>query len=142
MLDLAILPPEPTPAVPRDVRRGAAFFLAYGVAVVVSAAIIQSLGGWEQWQAFPRAVLRLLGCAAIAHGLTRRVRWVWWVAVILGGSWLVLGTLGIAGLTIGLRYAGEPLPVVFLVNSSIVFALLATSMAYLLRRESRDAFRA
>ena len=142
MLDLAILPPVAGSPVPHVVRRGAHYFLAYGVAVVISAAIQQSMGGWEQWQDFPRALLRLLGCAAIAWGLIRRSLWAWWLAVLVGSSWLILGALGVAGFTFGLLYADERIPVVSVASSVVIFTLLAISIANLLRRESRETFRA
>ena len=134
-------PLTPRLPLPRSVRVGAALVFAYGVAVVINAAIQQSLGGWEYWHEFTRALIRFSGCTLVAYGLTRLSLWAWWLVIIVGGSAVLLGVLGAVGFSIGSHYSGEQLPVMFLVRSTAILGLLATGIVCLLRRSSREVFR-
>lgn len=133
---------SPIAAPPRSVVVAARWIVAYGLAVVVHAAIQQSLADWKYWRDFPRAFVRLGGAALVAYGLLRRSQWAWWIAAIAGGSFVVLGALGMVGITIGTLLNEEPVPVGYLGRSFVVFMILTIGLVYLFRRESRTAFRA
>jgi hypothetical protein len=127
--------------VPRPVRIAALLFVVYGVMVVGNALLLQTAGGWAQAREFPRALLRLAGCAVIAWGLLRGVRWAWWTGVIFAGFWAVLG--GGALLVIARVGAWDQLPMPGFSGPFLVAAMLVTAaaLALLLQPASRDAFR-
>ncbi|HEX6042334.1 hypothetical protein [Longimicrobium sp.] len=132
--------PSPS-AIPRSVRTAAMLFALYGVMVLANALVLQTAGGWADAGEFPRALLRLFGCGAIAYGLMRGVRWAWWVGVVFAGFWSVMGAGAL--LVIARMGAWDTLPMpgfsaAFLVCSVLV---VGAAFALLLQPASRDAFR-
>ncbi|HST61459.1 MAG TPA: hypothetical protein VLK84_22325 [Longimicrobium sp.] len=129
-----------TPAVPRPVRIAALLFIVYGVMVLGNALVLQTAGGWADAGEFPRALLRLAGCAVIAWGLLRGDRWAWWMGVIFAGLWAALG--GVALLVIARLGAWEKMPLGGFSAPFLVLSLLMTgaALALLLQPASRDAF--
>jgi hypothetical protein len=129
-----------TNEVPRSVRIAALLFVAYGVMVLVNALLLQSTAGWENARDFPRALVRLAGCGVIAYALLQRLRWGWWVAVVLGGLWAVTGAAAVLMLTRAGAWdqAAPGSTPVFLVGMAVI---LGAAVALLLQRASRDAFR-
>jgi hypothetical protein len=131
--------PNPT-AVSRPVRIAALLFVVYGVMVLVNALVLQTAGGWADAREFPRALLRLAGCAVIAWGLLRGDRWAWWTGVIFAGLWAALG--GVALLLVARMGAWDNLPLSGFSAPFLVLSLLITgaALALLLQPASRDAF--
>ena len=129
-----------TYAVPRPVRIAALLFVVYVVMVLGNALVLQSAGGWADAREFPRALLRLAGCAVIAWGLLRGHRWGWWMGVIFAGLWAALG--GVALLVIARLGAWDKLPLSGFSALFLVLSLLITgaALALLLQPASRDAF--
>jgi hypothetical protein len=85
--------------IPRSVRVAAGLILVYGVLVVANALIVGQMLGFTVIESiYPRPLIRLLGTGLMASGLVRGARWAWWLAVLLGGLWVVLGVLGIVAL--------------------------------------------
>lgn len=127
--------------VPRPVRIAALLFVVYGVMVVGNALILQTAGGWAEAREFPRALLRLAGCAVIAWGLLRGDRWAWWMGMIFAGFWSVLGAGAL--LVIARVGAWDQLPMPGFSGPFLVAALLVTgaALALLLQPASRDAFK-
>lgn len=127
-----------TREVPRPVRTAALLFALYGVLVVGNAFVLQSSGEWAEAREFPRALLRLAGCAAVAYGLMKMQRWAWWAAVVLGSLWAVMS--GVALLLLaqaGLERVPGSTPL-FLV---VVVVVMGAAVALLRQPASRAAFR-
>ncbi len=125
--------------IPRPVRIAALLFIVYGVLVLGNALVLQAAGGWADAREFPRALLRLAGCAVIAWGLLRGERWAWWMGVIFAGLWASLG--GVALLVIARMGAWDRLPLSGFSAPFLVLSLLITgaALALLLQPASRDA---
>lgn len=134
--------PVPNSApVPRPVRAAALLTALYGVMVLANALVLQTAGGWAAAGEFPRALVRLAGCGLIAYGLMRGLRWAWWVGVVFGGFWALMGAGAL--LVLGRMGAWHTLPLpgfsaAFLVASVLV---IGAALALLLQPASRDAFR-
>jgi hypothetical protein len=107
--------------------------------VVVNAVVMQSSAGWEESRDFPRALLRLAGCGLIAFGLMQARRWAWWIAVVLGAFWAVMGVAAVAMVSAAGAWdrMGASTPVLLLGMAG----LLAVAVALLLQPASREAFR-
>lgn len=128
-------------AVPKPVRTAALLFAVYGVMVLVNALILQTAGGWSDAGEFPRALLRLAGCFAIAWGLARGLRWAWWMGVIFAGFWSLMGAGALLVIARLSAWGTLPMPgvsAVFLIASLLVVGL---AFALLMQPASRDAFR-
>ncbi|HYW12754.1 MAG TPA: hypothetical protein VE871_12390 [Longimicrobium sp.] len=127
--------------IPRSVRIAALLFIVYGVMVLGNALVLQTAGGWAEAREFPRALLRLAGCAVIAWGLLRGDRWAWWMGMIFAGFWAALG--GVALLVIARMGAWDELPLPGFSAAFLAASLLVTSaaLALLLQPASREAFR-
>ena len=127
-----------TSEVPRAVRIAALLFALYGLMVVGNAFVLQSSAEWANAREFPRALLRLAGCAAVAYGLMRGQRWEWWIASVLGTLWVVTSAIALLLLgDAGLDQVPPSTPV-FLV---VVVAVMGTAVALLQQPASRAAFR-
>lgn len=125
----------------KRVRLACALLVVYGLLVVANALALQSIGGWEDWRDFPRALLRLGGMLLFAWGLWRGERWAWWGAVGLGVVWLVtgIGVLTMAWLMVG----AVDLPMRGFAKAILLVAatLLAVAVGLLLTPAVRAAFR-
>ena len=125
----------------KRVRLACALLVLYGLLVVANAVALQSLGGWEDWREFPRALVRLAGMLLVAWGLWRGERWAWWLAVGLGLVWLVTG---IGVLIMAWLMAGDvELPMPGFAKAVLILAagLLAVAVGLLLTPPVRAAFR-
>lgn len=125
---------------PQSVRLAAMLVVAYGLTVLISASVQQSISDWEYWREFPRAVVRCGGAVLIAYGLLRRARWAWWTAVVGGGVLALSGALGFV--TFMASTLDVAVPISFLVGIAIGCVLLTAAVIALLRAESRESFRA
>jgi hypothetical protein len=128
-------------AVPRPVRTAALLFAVYGVLVLVNALVLQMSGDWADAGEFPGALLRLAGCFAIAYGLTRGMRWAWWMGVVFAGFWTLMGAGALLVIARLSAWGTLPMPGVsaaFLVASLLV---VGPAFALLMQPASRDAFR-
>ena len=120
----------------RKVQIAAFLLLAYGVLVVVNAFIVGHSQGFSISESiFPRPVVRLVGMALLATSLMRGARWAWWVTVILGGFWLVLGVAGLVTLELTDNNALPPstrvfMPINVLLLGFAIFQLLRTRSAF------------
>ncbi|HEX5830860.1 MAG TPA: hypothetical protein VFY16_07775 [Gemmatimonadaceae bacterium] len=124
---------------PPVVRIAATLLVAYGVVVVLNAALLQSAAGWAEWRDFPRALVRLGGMSLVAWGLLRGVRPAWWVAVVLGLLWFGAGVVTVGLMATG--YAPLALPGASLLFVSLSLALLGAAVATLLTPGGRAPFR-
>lgn len=143
-MENAASPVQNTPeVVPTTVRLAAWVLLAYGLFVLANAVVLQSLSGWEQAAAFPRALIRAAGVGLLAWGLLGLRRWAWWVALGLVAFWLMLG-LGALLVLARLRApeAMAALPPYFDVSMAVSLAALTAALTLLVLPSSRAAFRA
>jgi hypothetical protein len=128
--------PEPLPA---SVKLAAALFVAYGLAVVLNATVMQAGGGWGVARDVPRAMLRLIGTGIIAWGLLRRARWAWWLGLVLAVFWLSAGALAVLVFERGDVYWLSPSGFqTFLVVSLVC---LGSAVALLISPSARAVFR-
>ena len=125
---------------PQSVRLAAALGVAYGLNVLISASVQQSISDWEYWRDFPRAVVRCGGAVLVAYGLLRRAQWAWWTAVVGGGVLVLFGALSFA--TFMASSLDVAVPISFLVGIAVGCVLLTVAVIALLRTESRESFRA
>jgi hypothetical protein len=126
-------------ALPATVKLAAALFVAYGLAVVLNATVMQAAGGWAVARDFPRAILRLIGTGIIAWGLLRRARWAWWLGLVLAVFWLSAGALAVLVLERGDVYWLSPSGFqTFLVVSLVC---LGAAVALLISPSARAVFR-
>ena len=125
---------------PQSVRLAAALVVAYGLIVLISASVQQSISDWEYWRDFPRAVVRCGGAVLVAYGLLRRAQWAWWTAVVGGGVLVLFGALSFA--TFMASSLDVAVPISFLVGIAVGCVLLTVAVIALLRTESRESFRA
>ncbi|HEX2211730.1 MAG TPA: hypothetical protein VHG93_28845 [Longimicrobium sp.] len=130
----------PTYALPQPVRLAALLVVAYGVMVVANALVLQSSAGWQGANEFPRALLRLAGCGLIAYGLMQARSWAWWVAVVLGALWALMGAAAVVMLSAADAWerTGSGAAPVFMVGMVLI---LGAAVGLLLRPASREAFR-
>lgn len=132
--------PSYAPELPKPVRIAALLFAVYGAMVIANAFVLQSSAEWSGANEFPRALLRLAGCGLIAYALLHRLRWGWWIAVVLGGLWALMGAAAVLMITRAGAWErmGPASTPVFLVG---MIAILGAAVALLLQPASRDAFR-
>jgi hypothetical protein len=128
--------PETLPA---SVKLAAALFVAYGVAVVLNATVMQAAGGWGAARDFPRAILRLIGTGIIAWGLLRRARWAWWLGLVLAVFWLSAGALAVLVVERGDVYWLSPSGFQTFLVASLV--CLGAAVALLISPSARAVFR-
>ena len=131
---------QATSELPRSVRLAALLVVAYGLTVLISASMQQSISNWEYWRDYPRAVVRCGGAVLVAYGLLRRARWAWWTAVIAGGVLVAFGALGVVGFMVSTQAVA--IPISLLVGMAIGLLFLTAAVLALLRAESREVFRA
>jgi len=128
--------PEPLPA---SVKLAAALFVAYGLAVVLNATVMQAAGGWSVARDVPRAMLRLIGTGIIAWGLLRRARWAWWLGLVLAVFWLSAGALAVLVFERGDVYWLAPSGFQTILVVSLV--CLGSAVALLISPSARAVFR-
>jgi hypothetical protein len=124
---------------PASVKLAAALFVGYGLAVALNATVMQAAAGWGAPHDFPRAILRLIGTGLIAWGLLRRVRWAWWLGLLLAVYWLSAGALAVLVLERGDVYWLPPSGFQTLLVVSLV--CLGAAVALLLSPSARAVFR-
>lgn len=130
----------PAYELPQPVRLAALLVLAYGVMVVANALVLQSRAGWQGANEFPRALLRLAGCGLIAYGLMQARSWAWWVAVVLGALWALMGAAAVVMISAADAWErmGSGAAPLFMVGMVLI---LGAAVGLLLRPASREAFR-
>jgi Na+/alanine symporter len=145
LTDDSMTDPAPVQPLPQTVKAAATILAAYGTVVLLYAVVLQTMIGWNQAQAFPRAIIRFLGMALIAWGLLKRARWAWWFGVLLPGFFLVLGLVALVTfLTVAKdveKGVEIPVPPGFLPIAVFSGAAMAAVVALLLTRSSRATFR-
>lgn len=126
------------PPLPITVRLASILLLVYGLAVLLSAVIVQQMSGWTDMQDLPRALLRFLGMGVIAWGLWRGAAWAWWAGVLLPSFFFLGGLVALYFLiTSETGLAGSM--AVYVVFS--LMPLLGAAVVLLLLPDSRSAFK-
>ena len=133
------LRPDDRSALPLSLRAAAGLLVLYGVAVVLNATVMYGAAQWMTSRELPSAIVRLAGTVLVAWGLLRRLRWAWWLGLVLTTFWLVTGAAAVLVLQRGDVHWLQPSRLQILLVVSLL--ALGLSLALLLSPSARAVFR-